>query len=90
VGGRRCENYSSIRYASLTLPDTEPAQAFDILMVVAAVPTDRAPRFRHNPEPLGEPEVAYGDIELLCGLGYRERMLCSSHALIERLTVRLV
>jgi hypothetical protein len=70
---------SCLRHAPLTFTDTESAQALDILLLIAAVATNRAPGLGHDPKPLGEPEVAYRDTKLLRSLRNREHiLLCSS------------
>jgi hypothetical protein len=66
---------SCLRHAPLTFTDTESAQALDILLPIAAVATNRPPGLGHDPKPLGEPEVTYGDTELLRSLRNREHIL---------------
>ena len=69
--------------AMLAHPNAQAAQPLDVFRGVAAMAARRASGFGRDPEPLGQPQVAYGDTERFGSFGYGASVLCNVHARIE-------
>ena len=70
----------ALREPPLVLANAEPTQTIDVRPGVATMAARRASGRGRDPEPLGQPHVAYGDAELFGSFGYGARVLCNIHA----------